>query len=549
MDNGLDERTSLDLQGLADWTEDRIQEDLDRLVEAKLLALGQPEDQARSDGRLIAGLIGRTTVLVRALGPDEAERRFGTHLMTVLTEVWRTLNTSHDLSRVVRRWLEIPDKLFDLGLILESRETPLRLKLEFREPDPGQPSTLLPPFRRFIPLLGRRPETEILAGWRDAEACFSWMVLTGEGGMGKTRLAQEFAWSCGQENGWAAGFMDLDALNGLVDHPDFHNWRPLTDTLIVADYAAGKTEPLGRLLRHCAECAAGIHDTSIEPRLRVLLIERQADPESGWLKELLSRGEGAVRDDLEQARAVGLEIRAPGGAEADPGRTMIQVMKATLERWSKLTGRPAPAWPADLEADPETMNRLADATRGRPLFQQMAGLRACESGRARDLFHWRREELLEFAVKWERRYLSEYARTRGLDENRIEMLERAAALLALAGPLPADDPEWRALLQAEAEDLGLGPLPPADTVRRLKDLYGEMETAGERMLAPLQPDLLASAMACRVLSLHPNSLQKSLNRLLDLTGGRAWEMLLRLVQDLFTLDGFDCSGWLPPLVE
>ncbi|MDQ6706577.1 MAG: ATP-binding protein [Acidobacteriota bacterium] len=128
---------------------------------------------------------------------------------------------------------------------------------------------------RAIPVVGREPDLADLHTWATSPAPISVRILTGPAGSGKTRLAIQFLEELNGAD-WHAGFLREANLSGLTQR----DWdRP---TLAVVDYAAAAAQPLKLWLAHLA-------DQSPTQLLRVLLLEREADPESGWLRYLLDR--------------------------------------------------------------------------------------------------------------------------------------------------------------------------------------------------------------------------------------------------------------------
>jgi hypothetical protein len=132
-----------------------------------------------------------------------------------------------------------------------------RLPLHIDRPQPltrTPLSRLLRPYNAFIDLMGREPELESLATFCDHPGALRWKVLTGAGGVGKTRLALEVAMPR-EQTGWDSGFLDAESLKQWIGHNRFADWRPPTDTLVVIDYAASKLEELKHLLERCAQWA------------------------------------------------------------------------------------------------------------------------------------------------------------------------------------------------------------------------------------------------------------------------------------------------------
>lgn len=134
-------------------------------------------------------------------------------------------------------------------------------------------------YRASYKLIGRE---ELLSDWMQRlagdpslavrGARFRWMLVTGDGGMGKTHMALEFTRRLRAE-GWDAGFLSPKQLLRF----DPEHWRPRFDTLMVVDYPALSPTAVRDLLRGLLE----IH-TDFDFRVHVLLLER--DAEGAWTK-------------------------------------------------------------------------------------------------------------------------------------------------------------------------------------------------------------------------------------------------------------------------
>jgi hypothetical protein len=132
-------------------------------------------------------------------------------------------------------------------------------------------------------LYGRDTEITLLHEFAgDMSLCgrlfnFRWMLLTGDGGTGKTRLAYDFTRKHLNQHIWDAGRLSIDDLPGFND---LEKWRPRQPTFIVIDYVSGHPEKTGKLLRILARKAAH-YDFPV----RILLLERKAD--QSWLGKML----------------------------------------------------------------------------------------------------------------------------------------------------------------------------------------------------------------------------------------------------------------------
>jgi hypothetical protein len=135
---------------------------------------------------------------------------------------------------------------------------------------------------RRTELVGRESELQSLEGFLDSDRPFSWWLLTGPAGVGKSRLALDF---CLQKaESWKTGFIPAAST-----FADWGEWQPAKPTLAVIDYAADRVNMLRPALRALSQRHAG-------EKIRFLLLERtQSDY---WWKELIGYGtESYVLED------------------------------------------------------------------------------------------------------------------------------------------------------------------------------------------------------------------------------------------------------------
>ena len=125
---------------------------------------------------------------------------------------------------------------------------------------------------------GREAEIHALYAWATAGPEVSAKFLTGEGGMGKSRLAAELAKRLREDN-WAAGFADLRKPDGYFAR------RP--GTLLLIDYPEENREAVRTLLQDFS----GLEDAG---RLRLLFLSRR--PYDDW-RELVHDSGAAGRFD------------------------------------------------------------------------------------------------------------------------------------------------------------------------------------------------------------------------------------------------------------
>jgi len=196
----------------------------------------------------------------------------------------------------------------------------------------------IPPFtprwlffaERKIPLLGRNDDMQALEAFMEAPIPFQWWTVCGPAGIGKTRLAHELELKYKKD--WYCGFTDAKNLPTLEQLQQLQ--RP---TLLVFDYAARDSEALQSLLKTC--CALG---ESLTSKLRVLLLEREANANVDWWNEL-------VRTESISATLIrNREYRAPlelHGLNAQTG----DILRAWLEAGApevveKLPPATSPFW-------------------------------------------------------------------------------------------------------------------------------------------------------------------------------------------------------------
>ena len=435
----------------------------------------------------------------------------------------RVLETDENVNAVRQQLRALFELVQEVKAALQTPQPSLRIDRP-QQLDRKRLSSLLRAYNAFIRLIGRQPESEALNAFCDKEDAFAWKVLTGDGGVGKTRLALELALQR-EQAGWRSGFLDVDSLKRWVANDRFGDWCPTGDTLVVIDYAANKPEYLKPLLKRCGQWA---EDNRAATRVRLLLLERQADPDNGWLRDLLSFGEGALRDEIREWMEPILEIRSPG--KEDPDEVMRAIVRATFESWGRLPGKPPPPVPKLEEAE---LRELRRRTEGRPLFLQMAALRACNDNDTSRLGHSGQAELVKYTVERDREYIRKQC---GPDQARAAMVERGAGLLTFTGPLAGNDPRWLRLLEQDARACGYPLIQPGEVSDTLAVVLGEIKSETASAIRPLGPDLLAEAFAVAVVGDRPGLAVQTLEAILDCVGGPAWSNLLRASVDLYAMD-------------
>jgi len=146
---------------------------------------------------------------------------------------------------------------------------------------------ILKAYNEAIPFIGRQPTFDLIWQWLRSPKAISIQVLTGGGGSGKTRLSIEVLRRMPAElpSAWQGGVIDHDELREIQGQLNFCDISWHCPTLMVLDYAASRVDALKTLIRKLcrAQLAGDSHP------IRVLLLERFADPASGWLSEVIDQ--------------------------------------------------------------------------------------------------------------------------------------------------------------------------------------------------------------------------------------------------------------------
>jgi hypothetical protein len=138
--------------------------------------------------------------------------------------------------------------------------------------------------RRFSPrnprvrFLGRAAEINALMAFAGDARNFSWWLLVGSGGSGKTRLARQLCLAL-HKCGWRAGFLPRD---WTKDGRNLDAWTPSRPTFVVVDYVNRNSEEVASLAAALAR-----RNRSMPWPVRMLLLERVADEQidRGFLKQ------------------------------------------------------------------------------------------------------------------------------------------------------------------------------------------------------------------------------------------------------------------------
>jgi len=377
---------------------------------------------------------------------------------------------------------------------------------------PG-PVDLLNPYRRSIALVGREADMQSLWDWLHSPRPIAVRTLAGRAGAGKTRAAIELIERLNTEHPgkWFAGLVTGSELRRFHRQENLAQWSWARPTLVVVDYAASLVEPLRGWLSELAQ-----HPGHAGCPLRLLLLEREASANDGWLQSLTRGGCSDARlpelfDPLEPKRLDPLQT-------PEHRRTVLAEMLAAA---GNLTGRKAAALPAP-GANPRVDLQLAEPVWEDPLYLMMAALLSLDSDLV-EVLDLPRTELASQLVDHEAKRLTEGT----VSPAAQRLLEHTAAFAGLGGGLT--HAQAMNVVAKASTLLGLScPDGHGTLVERLHDLLAGPDGG----IAPILPNILAEALLLRALGQCPKATQEALLlHAVKLLGPRVVSFLLRTAQD------------------
>ncbi len=336
------------------------------------------------------------------------------------------------------------------------------------------PTQLLSAENEVVPFdTTRQADLDRLITWlEDTQYSISMRLITGEGGIGKTRLALEL---CKQKRPTAHIWLETDDHNflelkvKLAQHP----------TLIVMDYAETRQKQLISLISELKKVP------NAQP-VRILLIARDAGE---WWDDLPSKATGSIQTLLSSyARSGPFKLNPM----YDDVEARVQAFEAALQAFSTRLNITQPTIHLSLEQDYFS----------RPLNLQMAALLSLY-GEKRDSAN----ALTQAMLQHEKRYWWQLLQTLATPLTDKDAANVMVIATLMGGFARSEDAfsQWKKITEATH----LNKTQFADLFNTLKRLY----PAKQEELQALKPDLLGEALVANML-LHdklPNLLNFLLN--------------------------------------
>lgn len=349
----------------------------------------------------------------------------------------------HQLHRVHQHVVNSMPSIFP-----EYREDPLPLSVPATDPA----KAWLAFSSRATRIIGRDNEQARLLEFLDSESTFSWLLVTGDAGSGKSRLALELCLQVGEE--WHAGFLTRTETDFNWSH-----FAPSRKSLIVIDYVASRPAEVGEVVLTLSRASS-----SFTKPVRILIVERE---KSSWWTTF-------SREDSQSESAEIIACQHGHPLEL-PGLSLEAILQIAEEVVRSRKG----TW--DAEVAREFLLRMYSYDRrGRPLFAMIVALylEAVEADAAKP-------NLLQAVLK------REAARWRQLLIQEPNDLKRMENLLLLATLVSGLLPKASSFDYLSASNIA-GLLPDVGLLD--ESLYNDMASSAGggagATLAGLQPDIL-----------------------------------------------------------
>ena len=358
----------------------------------------------------------------------------------------------------------------------------------------GLVSLLRPQHPSALTFVGREDDRALLRNWRDSPNHISIRCIVGKGGAGKTRLAIDLLAST--PDYWDAGFVSGDSLASFLQQRGFGEWEWTRPTLLVIDYAASQTERLESIVKDLRD-----RDAWDLPPLRILLLERQADPNEGWYVRLSGptiEGASELFHPVAPVRLSPLDVSSRRAL-------FSQAIKACAAFENKI----APELPAQLPG-------LESEAFEDPLVVAMAGFTAVQKGISPALGLSRVDLAIELvAHEWRR--IAELSAPQAPEP----LLLHLAAYATLVGGI---GDEFLSVVASEANALGYSGLPHALIASQASKI--PLDSA-------IEPDIIGEAFVLLVLSSKDQDGLATIVRATKSNPEKTLGSLIRLAKDFW----------------
>ena len=337
-----------------------------------------------------------------------------------------------------------------------------------------------------------RPELDQLTDWVASGEHAALQLVTGQGGVGKTRLARQLARHAqpmGYRSWWARADGSLPVVEEMRDYGQ--------PALMVVDYAETQAD-----LRNTLGMVFAHRDGA---PLRVLLLARSAGE---WWQQLIDGSAYEVSEALAAIQPIAL-----GPLPDDTGQA--RVFRQALSAFAAKLQLPCPN--AELTvADPNAPVLIVHAAALLAVLTHTDGQDRTDVRSGADVL----AGLLRHEARYWRRSQAVY----GLSMS-TEVIRRAVALGCLIG---ADDEERAGTLLEVLPDLA-DPATRGRAARWLHDLYPlpGLPTALPDWIGPLRPDRLTEQLAATVLREQPGLIPRLFSGLRQRRAARALTVLAR----------------------
>ncbi len=320
----------------------------------------------------------------------------------------------------------------------------------------------------YTDFVGREPELEQLRQFAltNPERRFSWWMLMGAGGSGKSRTALRL---CRQLQNWnySVGFLSTSSLENFAS---WENWQPSRPTLMVIDYATLHEKAVIDILVRLAQ-----QQSRYQHPVRVLLLER--DIRADWWERLTL--------PIEVKRSCYRGDDNPQPTDILPLPPLGDLRWDIIAQIYRCNHKPLPPDRAAILATLHGMDPL-----DRPLFAFFAGMALVEGENIRD---WNKEDLLDNLLLREEENQWKMA-DHPLADKHLNLLTLATLTRGLSSSqlkiIQNNDYDWlHSPRKKEKVDGGL-----------YSRLSGIGEEQGERVYKGLEPDLVGEYYVLRRLN-------------------------------------------------